>query len=390
MSGPFSNSTSRRGGTGDRREWRTVMKGSVVGKALNYYEREGALHTLGATVRYCGTEFEYWCRSLRKMYDWDQGRGYPFGLRLRAARHGFSAHSYVWLGLDNERRDVDQYLSSTKRIWKANNGYIRPIHDKYTFQRLTEPHVDALPTLYGRVEDGQFIPTGTAPGEGLFELLGRDQTVVLKPRTGSKGNGIHFVEQRDGAFSINGRKISEQALLDLVDGLDEYVATGFIPQHGYADTIYPDATNTLRVFSIVDPDTGAVGVLRAAHRFGSTTSAPTDNWSRGGYCAPVDADTGRMKRLITLDTPPRSRSERHPETGAQVADVTVPYWEDVRELVRTVADLHRAAPLVGWDIVVGEDGPVLIEGNERPGKELLQLERGVFEDSRVRRLLGAF
>jgi hypothetical protein len=362
---------------------------SVVGKFLDYYERNGALHTLGATGRYCGTEFEYWCKSLRKMYDWDRGRGYPLGLRLRAARHGFSAHSYLWLGLDDERRDVDRYLSSTKRIWKANNGYIRPIHDKHTFQRLTEPHVDALPTLYGRIDNGQFTPAETTTGEELFEVLGHGETVVLKPKTGSKGAGIHFVKQRDGAFSVDGRSVPERAVENLVGGLDEYVATEFIPQHGYAETIYPDATNTLRVFSIVDPETGEVGVLRAAHRFGSAASAPTDNWSRGGYCAPVDADTGRIKQLITLDDPPRSLYERHPETGAQVADVTVPYWEEVRELVRTVADLHREAPLVGWDVVVGEDGPALIEGNERPGKELLQLERGVFEDSRARRLLGA-
>jgi hypothetical protein len=220
-------------------------------------------------------------------------------------------------------------------------------------------------------------------------VLARNERLVLKPRAGSKGDGVHIVEWSDEGFSVDGRPVQRVDVESLVDGLDDYIATEFVTQHAYADSIYRDATNTLRVFSIVDPETGEAGVLRAAHRFGSAASAPTDNWSRGGYCAPVDVDIGRVGRLVTLEDPPRSRHERHPETGERVEGVTVPYWEEVRELVRTVADLHSQAPLVGWDIAVGEAGPVLIEGNERPGKELLQLERGIFEDPRARHLLGS-
>jgi hypothetical protein len=164
--------------------------------------------------------------------------------------------------------------------------------------------------------------------------------------------------------------------------------TEFVRQHAYADAIFPDATNTLRVHSIVDPETGTPAIFRPVHRFGSAESAPTDNGSRGGYVAPVDERTGEIGRLVVLDDPPRSRPERHPETGCVVRGVTVPYWEDVRELVRDAADLHGQAPLVGWDVVVTGDGPVLIEGNARPSPILLQLERGLFEDRRMRRLFG--
>lgn len=390
-SGPSSNSTFLRGPTSDHSGRPMTNRRSRLAKARDYWQQRGVLRTLGAMTRYCGTEVEYWCQSLHKMYEWDRGQGYPLFLRGRAARHGFSAHSYLWLGLGSEDRDIGQYLNSTKRIWKLNSGYIEPIHDKYTFQRLTEPHIDALPTLYGRIDGGEFVSTtATSPTGGLLDVLGGGERLVLKPTTGSKGGGIHIVERTDGAFAVDGRSVTRGEVESFVAGLDGYIATEFVAQHAYVDSIYPDATNTLRVFSIVDPDTGEASVLRAAHRFGSAESAPTDNWSRGGYCAPVDIDTGRIGRLITLDDPPRSRHERHPETGAPIAGVTVPYWEEVRELVRTVADLHRQAPLVGWDIAVGEEGPILIEGNERPGKELLQLERGVFEDPRARRLFGSF
>jgi hypothetical protein len=174
----------------------------------------------------------------------------------------------------------------------------------------------------------------------------------------------------------------------LLADLDGYLVTEFVSQHPYAADIYPGATNTIRLYSIVDPETGAASVLQATHRFGSSDSEPTDNWSRGGYCAPIDVETGRIKRLNVLDGCHRKRLECHPETDARVAGVTVSFWEAVRALVRTVAELHYQAPLVGWDVVVGEAGPVLIEGNARPDPDLLQMERGVLTDPRARRLLG--
>ena len=355
---------------------------------IEYYEQRGALRTVGATARYCGTEIDFLCKSLQKMYNWDQGKGYPLRLRVRAVRHGFSAHSYLWLGLNDPDRDAAEYLSSTKRIWKLNHEYVRPIHDKHTFQTLTAPHIDALPTLYGRIDDGQFDPSVAGGHEtGLFAALDRGESVVLKPSTGSQGDGIHIVGQDGDTLSIDGDPASRAEITDLIGSLDGYIATEFVTQHSYAASIYPDATNTLRLFSIIDSETGDASVLRAAHRFGSAASAPTDNWSRGGYCAPVDTETGCIGQLISLAEPPRSERDRHPETDARVQGVTVPHWDEVCDLVRRVAEVHRHAPLVGWDVVVGTEGPIILEGNERPGKELLQLEHGILEDPRARRLL---
>lgn len=365
-----------------------MRHGSLLRRGRALYAEQGPIRTIGAVIRFVGNEIVERRVRLDEIREEDAGRGYPLGLRLRAARHGVSAHTYLWLGLD--AADVDRYLTSSAPFREVNDGHVRPIHDKYTFQLLTEPYVGSLPTLYGVIDQGTFTaPVDPHRDDDVLAVLERAGALVLKPTTGLKGTGIYVLESGDEGILVNGQSRERAAVAELLGGLDEYLVTAFVRQHAYAASIFPAATNTLRVFSILDPDTGDAHVLRATHRFGSAASAPTDNWSRGGYCAPVDVETGVIGRLLRIEGTQRVSLDHHPETGAPVEGVTVPAWDAVRDLVGDVATLHRQAPFVGWDVVVSADGPVLLEGNARPGIRLLQLERGALEDERLRRLLGA-
>lgn len=363
------------------------MAPGLLRKTLGYYADHGLARTVGATARYCGERFEERCDTLGRMLDWDRGRGYPLRTRLRAARLGLSAHSYLWLGLDDPDSDPGQYLRSVEPIRRLNHRHVVPLHNKYTFQLMTEPELPVLPELYGLIDEGVFRPR-TADEDDPLAVLERVGKLVLKPTRGGKGTGVRFLERTPDGPVLNGDRVERSVLRDRLAGLDEYLVTEFVRQHDYAATIFPDATNTLRIYSVFDRRTDEAEVFRAVHRLGSEASVPTDNWSRGGYCAPVDVETGRLRPLLLVDGSTRSALERHPATGATVEGVAVPHWEAVRELVREAATLHRYAPLVGWDVVVTADGPVLIEANARPSKELLQLEDGVLNDPRFQALMS--
>jgi hypothetical protein len=362
--------------------------GALLRKGYGIYSRNGAVRAVGIVAGFCGRRVDDRCRWLAKIRERDRGKSYPLRLRLRAARRGRSAHMYRFMGLDDADANVDRYLTDGS-VGELNEGYITPFHDKYAFQLSTEPYLDGLPTMHGLLDGGELTaPLAPRSGGDLFALLERVGTLVVKPRTGGKGAGVHVLARRETEWLVDGDPTTAAALSTLVAGLEEYVVTEFVEQHPYADAVFPDATNTLRVHSLLDPETGEPSVFRPVHRFGSAVSAPTDNGSRGGYVAPVDEETGEVGRLIVLDGLVRSRPARHPETGSRVQGVAVPYWEEVRELIREAAALHRPAPFVGWDVVVTRDGPVVLEGNARPSPVLLQLERGLFEDRRVRRLFG--
>ena len=357
---------------------------AAVTRAIEYRAENGTIPTIGAIAEYTGTEVNRWCQFLGDAIRTDRKHGYPRSIRLRAMLDGFSAHTYLWLGLDEA--DSDAYLSSNEAIRALNSDYITPIHHKHAFQRATEPTIDAVPTIYGTIDRGRFEPTAAAESD-LSTLLSAEGTLVLKPVSEGRGDGVYVLEDGEQARLKMGSGTIESTVADLAADLDGYLVTEFLEQHDYAASIYPAATNTIRIHTLVDPETGEISLHRPSHRFGSRKSAPIDNWSKGGYIAPVDLATGEIGRLIALDGASRSRLRTHPETDARVAGVTVPYWAELRDLVREAAAIHRDAPLVGWDVVVTEDGPVLLEGNARPSIVGLQLTEGLLTDERLRRAL---
>jgi predicted ATP-grasp superfamily ATP-dependent carboligase len=57
----------------------------------------------------------------------------------------------------------------------------------------------------------------------------------------------------------------------------------------------------------------------------------------------------------------------HPDTGVPVVGVRVPYWREVLDMSRRVAEAVGLG-YIGVDIVVDEErGPMLLEANARPG-----------------------
>jgi hypothetical protein len=65
-------------------------------------------------------------------------------------------------------------------------------------------------------------------------------------------------------------------------------------------------------------------------------------------------------------------SEDHPITRARVLGRVVPCWNEIRSIALAAHSACRDRALVGWDIAVGEEGAVLLEGNSYPDVDFLQ------------------
>jgi hypothetical protein len=103
-----------------------------------------------------------------------------------------------------------------------------------------------------------------------------------------------------------------------------------------------------------------------------------DNFDRGGLAAPINFTTGTIcgpavKRDIRLGI---ISIDQHPDSGQEFKGFPIPMWSEAVDLARRA---HKAFPsvyFIGWDIVVLQDGPILVEGNAGFGSHLTVLPHG--------------
>ena len=128
----------------------------------------------------------------------------------------------------------------------------------------------------------------------------------------------------------------------------------FVEQAGYLEHIYPDATSTIRVLTLRTDE--GIRIAAAAHRFGSARAGALDNFSKGGLSAAVDRETGALSAAATPTGCGPVWHDHHPDTGAAIAGVSVPGWQEIRDQLRTIAAETTTFDHVGWDIVVTGPG----------------------------------
>jgi len=111
----------------------------------------------------------------------------------------------------------------------------------------------------------------------------------------------------------------------------------------------------------------------ALFRMSIGSNNTVDNMHAGGIAAQPDIKSGRLSRASDLGMDARiGWHSVHPDTGEQIEGRVLPYWEEAKRLA---AEAHRAFAdrvVVGWDIAILEDGPILVEGNGNPDMDIIQ------------------
>lgn len=315
--------------------------------------------------------------------------------RLWLYRRGFlSSKDALW---DLSEGTVNQYLSDYeyRQLGQIESPYDVGLDNKLLFHWLLSPTDERLlPSVYGLVRDSGFVDLNGFDCIGsVDELEGRvrEQPLVLKPVTAAKGDGITLLDQQDGSFRVNGRPVKREGLQSILSTDRDLLITERVAQAPYAAQVYPDATNTIRLLTMVDPKTDEPFIASAVHRFGTSESGHVDNWSRGGVSAEIDRETGELGRVVR-QTPTEGGTvtwmDAHPDTGVEIAGTVLPGWERVTETVLDLATRYAGLwPHVGWDVVITDDGGSIgiLEGESQSVDADQQAHCPLMASDRVRR-----
>jgi len=173
-------------------------------------------------------------------------------------------------------------------------------------------------------------------------------TIVTKEPVGQAGTGVH----RYHAAEVEDWSAFHRGLLERGEILVEEV----IRQHDDLAAVCPGTVNTTRVTAFFDGE--KTHILAMAQKFGR--GAVSDQMTFGGFYTMLDENGHALG--AGYDSHGHVH-ELHPDSGARIADFQLPMIDEVKAFVDQVARVVAQVQYVGWDIVVGPDGPVLVEGN---------------------------
>jgi hypothetical protein len=193
--------------------------------------------------------------------------------------------------------------------------------------------------------------------KGLLE----NTKLVFKASNGKCGKSVQVIETKE-LLQIDVIEFMKKNKFDMVET--------FIFQHTNMDRLSPSGVNTIRIFTQLDSKNN-VEILGCRLRI--SIDSHVDNLAAGNAAAAVDENTGIIYLPAVFSDITKEPISVHPITKCEIVGFQVPYWKECVELVKEAAILYPQNRSIGWDIVITENGPGLIEGNHDWCKLLWQL-----------------
>ena len=128
--------------------------------------------------------------------------------------------------------------------------------------------------------------------------------------------------------------------------------------------------NTVRIFTQLTQN-NEVTILGCRLRI--SVNSFVDNMAAGNIAAPIDEITGKINGVGVYSDITKIDEMFHPVTKTKIIDFEVPFWPEIIDLVKNIAILHPENKSIGWDIVITENGPGILEGNHDWCKLVWQL-----------------
>ena len=234
---------------------------------------------------------------------------------------------------------------------------------------LTRAKNNEIVRKYNNKEFNHFLNNKIEFNNMFKEYLGRDFIDLSKStkkdfRQFCKGKKYVIAKEIDNCGGIGVSKEFVQDTNRLYEKLKknkQYLVEEVIVQNSKVSKLYPDAVNTLRLFTFLD-DNGEVQVLNQIFKIGN--KGFVDNFASGGMYTFLDENGEVICPAINKKD---ERFTIHPETKEQIIGFKVPNFDKAISLVKEAALLIPEIRYIGWDIAITEKGACLVEGNEFPG-----------------------
>ena len=181
---------------------------------------------------------------------------------------------------------------------------------------------------------------------------------IIKPAIGRGGSGIVVLSKRENRIIVenNNRNLH----LDLEDFIlpTSSVIQKYIIQHENLSKM-SSSTNTIRTVTMLTKKKEVI-LIGAAMRFGVGDSL-LDNMCLGGVGVGINLENGTLKKYA-YDFNSKVHLN-HPTSGLPFEGFQIPFWIKVVALSKHIQAMFPYYKLLGYDIAITHEGPIVIEIN---------------------------
>ena len=240
-----------------------------------------------------------------------------------------------------------------------------PTGDKRKWHRWAAKHSVSTPRVLATFSNGEVTPWGW---DGSPESL-RSVDLFCKWTNLYRGEGAECWLYRDGRYedmANPNRSLTQEQLVRHLRAKSKerpVVMQERIVHHENLKPFTSGALPTARLITGRYPAKSPCPIVAAFKM--PVGDSMVDNTSAGcNLVAQVDIATGELGAAISA-YPNELGDEihHHPDTGCQITGAVIPNWKEIVDLAISTHDLLKDTPFVGWDITLGQKGPIIIEPN---------------------------
>jgi hypothetical protein len=247
--------------------------------------------------------------------------------------------------------------------------------------------------VYHRYREFPGAATVKTP-DALQEYLAQAATYPLfgKPVSGFESKGAIYLKRFDAARGelvlhddarvpvAEFAEAVEQFVYDPPPGFRRYrsqlgyLFQSVIVQHPELIEAAGPTVASVRPFVIID-DNGP-RILAVTWKIPAPGNFADNSLHAGNMLAAVDIETGRVTRVVRGAGTRLELPDHNPHTGRKLIGLQIPHFDRLKKLVLGGASLIPGIRIQGWDVAIGQHGPIVIEVNNGSGYTAPQLASG--------------
>jgi len=255
------------------------------------------------------------------------------------------------------------------------------IYDKNRSERKEYVSTRFENKFYEKVSPSAYKKRYTIKPDFLEDFKDFTKRDFIVPKEGNYNEFLTFLDKHPVFMSkpydgLAGADVKKEYVKD-IENKEEYFKKAIenrifleelVKQHQDLNKLCDKSVNTIRAMTFNDH--GKSRIIWMGLRVGNGINS-IDNFHAKGMGVAIDVENGRLVgKAIDKDL---NEYTEHPKSHIKFDGFQIPCFEEAKKMVLEASLRSDKILVVGWDIAISEKGPIIIEGNRRPGFDLVQV-----------------